>query len=75
MHQKSRKGSGSYSSVKMPEPDGHPTFHKPRRNYWGNLYEEDTYKEEYNHTTPSYDYSDFDSEDDNSSYYDSNGYD
>lgn len=54
---------------------GHPTFHKPRRNYWGNLYEEDTYKEEYNHTTPSYDYSDFDSEDDNSSYYDSNGYD
>lgn len=46
---------------------------KPRRNYWGNLYEEDIYKEnrvEEQH----YDYSDYDPEDDNDSFYDHDGY-
>lgn len=46
---------------------------KPRRNYWGNLYEEDIYREnrvEEQH----YDYSDYDPEDDNDSFYDHDGY-
>lgn len=46
---------------------------KPRRNYWGNLYEEDIYREnrvEEQH----YDYSNFDPEDDNDSFYDHDGY-
>ena len=46
---------------------------KPRRNYWGNLYEEDIYREnrvEEQH----YDYSNYDPEDDNDSFYDHDGY-
>lgn len=46
---------------------------KPRRNYWGNLYEEDIYREnrvEEQH----YDYSDYDPEDDNDNFYDQDGY-
>lgn len=58
----------------MPEPDGHPTYHRPRRNYWGNLLEEDTYKEEAVQRH-DYDYSDYDPEDDHSAYYDNNSYD
>ena len=48
----------------MPIPDGHPTYHKPRRNYWGNISENDRYTEDESKTS-DYDYSDFDSEDDN----------
>jgi hypothetical protein len=41
---------------------------KPRRNYWGNLYEEDTMDEStFANTTEDYDYSDYDVEDDNDS--------
>ena len=44
---------------------------KPRRNYWGNLYDDDTFDENINiMSTGNYDYSDFDSEDDHDSYYD-----
>ena len=46
---------------------------KPRRNYRGNLYEEDIYRE--NHVEDqNYDYSDYDPEDDNDSFYDHDGY-
>lgn len=68
------KHRGSYTSVNMPEPDGHPTYHKPRRNYWGNLFEEDTFNEEPSRPQ-NYDYSNFDPEDDHSSYYDNDSYD
>ncbi len=71
---KTKYKGGKFSSVDMPEPDGHPTFHKPRRNYWGNLYDEDTYTEEVSHNQ-NYDYSDFDAEDDHSSFYDNDNYD
>ena len=71
---KNKHKGGKFSSVEMPEADGHPTFHKPRRNYWGNLYNEDTYNEEVSHTQ-NYDYSDFDVEDDHSSFYDIDNYD
>lgn len=43
---------------------------KPRRDYWGNLYNEDTFYENANiMATENYDYSDFDTEDDHDSYY------
>lgn len=71
---KSKKYNKSLSSTEMPEPDGHPTYHKPRRNYWGNLLEEDTYQEEFSEPH-NYDYSDYDAEDDHSSYYDNDSYD
>lgn len=44
---------------------------KPRRNYWGNLYDEDTYNENRNiMSAGNYDYSDYDRNDDHDSYYD-----
>ena len=44
---------------------------KPRRNYWGNLDDDDTFDENENiMSTEDYDYSDFDVEDDHDSYYD-----
>lgn len=44
---------------------------KPRRNYWGNLYDEDTYNENRNiMSVGNYDYSDYDRNDDHDSYYD-----
>ena len=43
---------------------------KPRRDYWGNIYDEDTFDENANiMATENYDYSDFDSEDDHDSFY------
>lgn len=57
----SRKGK--FESISMPIPDGHPTYHKPRRNYWGNIFDEDRYVEDESNTS-DYDYSDYDSEDD-----------
>lgn len=65
--------SNSYTSVDMPVLDGHPSYHRPRRNYWGNLKEEDTYKEDED-TISSYDYSNYDCEDDHSSYYENDSY-
>lgn len=46
---------------------------KPRRNYWGNLYEEDIYREN-RAEEQNYDYSNYDPEDDNDSFYDHDGY-
>ena len=69
---KQRKSNSSISNYL--EPDGHPTRHRPRRNYWGNLKEEDTYQEEVS-KPQYYDYSNYDSEDDHSSYYDNDSYD
>ena len=46
---------------------------KPRRNYWGNLYEEDIYRENRVEEQNS-DYSNYDPEDDNDSFYDHDGY-
>lgn len=44
---------------------------KPRRNYWGNLDNDDTFDENENIMSPKdYDYSNYDSEDDHDSYYD-----
>lgn len=68
------KKKGHYTSTEMPEPDGKSTRHRPRRNYWGNLFDEDTYQEEKSERQ-FYDYSNFDSEDDHSSYYDNDSYD
>lgn len=43
---------------------------KPRRNYWGNLNEDDTFDENDNVFEPEdYDYSDYDEEDDHDSFY------
>ncbi len=57
-----------------PVSDGKVGIHKPRRNYWGNLYEEDTYNENATESV-NYDYSDYDSEDDIDSYYSNDNYD
>lgn len=46
---------------------------KPRRNYWGNLYEENIYREN-RVEQQNYDYSDYDPEDDNDNFYDQDGY-
>lgn len=71
---RTNKSKRQHSEVNMPVPDGHPTLHRPRRNYWGNLKEEDIFREEVE-SKSFYDYSDYDSEDDHSSYYDSDSYD
>ena len=39
------KKKRNINSSSYPIPDGHPTRHRPRRNYWGNLYDEDTFDE------------------------------
>ena len=64
----------NYSSVKYPIPDGKSSSHRPRRNYWGNLYDSDTYDEERHHNN-DYGSALYDSEDDHDSYYESGGYD
>ncbi len=70
---KKHKNKQSYYNDNMPVPDGHPSYHRPRRNYWGNLIEEDIFREEIE-SKSFYDYSDYDSEDDHSSYYDHESY-
>lgn len=61
-----RKRSGNrISSIEHPAKDGKSTNHRPRRNYWGNLNEEDTYSE--NPRTSSYDHSKY--EDDHDGFY------
>lgn len=64
----------NYSFVKYPTPDGKSSSHRPRRNYWGNLYDSDTYDEERHHNN-DYGSALYDSEDDHDSYYESGGYD
>lgn len=71
---KKRSRSGSFSTADNPIVDGKSSRHRPRRNYWGNLKEEDTYQEEHV-VSRNYDYSDYDPEDDASSYYENDGYD
>ena len=56
------------SSTSEPVKDGKSTYYRPRRNYWGNLDERDTYKEGYYKKT-SYDHSNFDSENDHDHFY------
>lgn len=69
-----KRTKGNPTTSDYPVPDGRPGLHRPRRNYWGNLVEEDIYREE--ESKPQfYDYFDFDSEDDCSSFYDSDNYD
>ena len=45
------KKKNNLISSSYPIPDGHPTRHRPRRNYWGNLYDEDTFDENRHHFT------------------------
>ena len=68
------KKKGNYSSASYPDPDGHPTRHRPRRNYWGNLFEEDRYVEDRHNFNADSDRALYDAEDDHDSYYDSDGY-
>ena len=70
---KTNKPKRQYSEVNMPLPDGHPTLHRPRRNFWGNLKEEEIFREEVE-SKSFYDYSDSDMEDDHSSYYEHDYY-
>ena len=65
-----------YPSSRNTSPDNRAAcHHKPRRNYWGNLHDEDTYDEEA-YDMGRYDgiSSLYDSEDDHDSYYDSDSY-
>lgn len=65
-----RKRSGNkISSIEHPVKDGKSTNHRPRRNYWGNLKEEDTYRENF-HASFNYDHSNHDHEDDHDGFYD-----
>lgn len=63
------------SSDSYPVPDGHPTRHRPRRNYWGNLYNEDTFDEDRHNFSGASDSALYDAEDDHDSYYESGNYD
>lgn len=62
-----------YSTAEYPVPDGKLTKHRPRRNYWGNLSEEDTYSED-TLSSPDYDYSSLDYEDDHDNFYNDDNY-
>lgn len=62
-----------YSSVEYPIPDGKSIRHRPRKNYWGNLIENDTYQEN-SYNSSNYDYSDSDYEDDHDNFYSNNHY-
>ena len=68
------KKKRNINSSSYPIPDGHPTRHRPRRNYWGNLYEEDTFDEDHHHFTADSATALYDSEDDHDSYYENDGY-
>lgn len=63
-----------YSVDNNAVADGRVGTHKPRRNYWGNIHEEDIYTEEISEPL-YYDYADYDEEDDHDSYYDREEYD
>lgn len=68
------KKKGNYITTSYPSPDGHPTRHRPRRNYWGNLYDEDTFDEDRHNITSYSDTALYDAEDDHDSYYESDNY-
>ena len=68
------KKNRNFSSVSYPSTDGHPTRHRPRRNYWGNLYDEDTFDEDRHNVTINSDAALYDAEDDHDSYYESDNY-
>ncbi len=61
-------------STLYPVPDGHPARHRPRRNYWGNLYDEDTFDEDKHNISSASDTALYDAEDDHDSYYESDRY-
>lgn len=65
----SQMDSGLYSTVEYPEPDGKSTRHRPLRNIWGNLIEEEESHEDISYASSPYDYSDLDYEDDHDNYY------
>ncbi len=69
---KKQRNNINISSTKVP--DGHPTRHRPRRNYWGNLYDEDTFDEDRHNFTADSESVLYDEEDDHDSYYETNGY-
>lgn len=73
---RNKTNSGHYADSRdlYPEAGGPVGVRKPRRNYWGNLFEEDIFREE-STEKHNYDFSDYDPEDDHSSYYDQDGYD
>lgn len=62
-----RKKNNKISLIEDPVKDDKSNNHRPRRNYWGNLNEEDTYKEDFNCTS-----SNDDSEDDHDGFYNNN---
>ena len=75
------KGKNNYHNISrsyLPDSyeniDGQKYAHKVRRNSHGNLINLPTFDEEAP-VSLNYDYSDFDSENDHDSYYDSEGYD
>ena len=69
MAKQSRVKRNHYHSIdKNPIINTRIGIVKPRRDYWGNMYEEDTYDENATESL-DYDYSDYDSEDDIDSYY------
>ena len=75
------KGKNNYHNISrsyLPDSyeniDGQKYGHKVRRNSHGNLINLPTFDEEAP-VSLNYDYSDFDSENDHNSYYDSAGYD
>lgn len=68
-----KEASGNYSTIEYPIPDGKATRHRPKRNYWGNLSEEDTYIED-KISSSEYDYSSLDYEDDHDNYYNEDSY-
>ena len=60
-----KRGGNRVTSINEPVRDGKSSYHRPRRNYWGNLNEKDTYSE--NPHTSSYDHSKY--EDDHDGFY------
>lgn len=60
-----KRGGNRVTSINEPVQDGKSSYHRPRRNYWGNLNEKDTYSE--NPHTSSYDHSKY--EDDHDGFY------
>ncbi len=74
MAKKHHTTTRNYSIDNNPVADGRVGTHKPRRNYWGNLYDEDIYDEE-RVVNIYYDYSDYDPEDSGDTYYNNERYD
>ena len=69
-----KDSNNNYTSADYPEPDGYSTRHRPRRDYWGNVYDRDTFDQDRHNMNADCDSALFDAEDDNDSYYESDGY-